>query len=267
MFLTPRWLASHVFVIALVAAFVAAGLWQIDRLQDRQATNERVAGRMGEVWLLSDLLAQGLAPDEYEFRRVQLTGTFDDSRQILIANRSDEGAPGFWVWTAFTPEGESVSESVVVVNRGFVPRSVGVGLSDGLSIAEVASTAGLVTIEGLLRLGDLDARVSEDGTQLTRPDTDTAVEVLGVESALDSGLYLALEAQEPLRVEELPRPIPRPDLGEGPHRSYAFQWFTFATIGVVGYSLLLRRISRGDQSRGDVPVADTPNQPRRDTDG
>ena len=36
-------------------------------------------------------------------------------------------------------------------------------------------------------------------------------------------------------------PVPLPDLDEGPHLSYAFQWFIFAAIGAVGYVMILRR--------------------------
>jgi cytochrome oxidase assembly protein ShyY1 len=36
-------------------------------------------------------------------------------------------------------------------------------------------------------------------------------------------------------------PIPLPELSDGPHLSYAVQWFLFATIAVVGYVVLLRR--------------------------
>ena len=73
---------------------------------------------------------------------------------------------------------------------------------------------------------------------------------------LDSSLYLELDAQDPALTAEFPRVIPPPDLGEGPHRSYAFQWFTFATIGLIGYGLVLRRIARGSEARGDIGQRD-----------
>ena len=36
-------------------------------------------------------------------------------------------------------------------------------------------------------------------------------------------------------------PAPIPELDDGPHLSYAFQWFAFATIATVGYVILVRR--------------------------
>ncbi len=257
MFFAPRWIASHVFVALLIAAFIAAGFWQINRLGQRQDTNARVTERLGTVVTLDDAVAStgGLA-DELDFRRVQLSGEFDTNREIFIANRSREGVAGFWMWTVFVQD----DGNELVVNRGFIDRASILQLPNDAVATRIGAERSPLIIEGLLRLGDLDARLSEDRTQLTRPDAEQAKELLRVDSTLPGEIYLQLEAQEPIRSSDVPIRLPLPDLGEGPHRSYAFQWFTFATIGVVGYGLTLRRIARGDQSRGDVPL-DEPINP------
>jgi cytochrome oxidase assembly protein ShyY1 len=246
-FFTPRWIASHLFAATMVIAFVGAGLWQIERLGERQDENDLVVSRMGsaesyEVLLVAD-------SQELEFRRVVVQGSFDPTAEILIANRSDEGTPGFWLWTNFV----TASGDDVLVNRGFVPRAVILETAGAQSLANTRPTAGLVTIEGLLRRGLDGGRVATNGDQLSRPDATQAVEILGLDPSLDPSLYIDLDAQDPPRTSSTPRPVPAPDLGEGPHLSYAFQWFTFALIGAIGYAAILLRIRRGDQARGDVP--------------
>src|SRR5262249_56582355 len=59
--------------------------------------------------------------------------------------------------------------------------------------------------------------------------------------------------------------VPPPELGEGPHLSYAFQWFTFTLIAIVGYPIILRRviIRRGkevddDDGSGHPELTSTP---------
>jgi cytochrome oxidase assembly protein ShyY1 len=53
--------------------------------------------------------------------------------------------------------------------------------------------------------------------------------------------YLLLGSQDPPG-SGLPRIAPLPDPAESPpHLSYAIQWFTFATIAVVGFVVLVRR--------------------------
>jgi hypothetical protein len=54
-------------------------------------------------------------------------------------------------------------------------------------------------------------------------------------------------------------PVPPPELSEGPHLSYAVQWFIFSTIAVVGYPVVLRRvvIRRGKEvDDSDTSVGD-----------
>lgn len=247
MFLTPRWIASHLFAATLIVAFVGAGLWQVERMGVRQEENDLVALRMGVAETYEALLA--VDSDELEFRRIVAEGSFDPAAEILIANRSDEGSPGFWQWTNFV----TTSGDDVLVNRGFVPRAVVLETRGAQPLADARPTTGVVTIEGLLRRGLDGGRVSTNGDQLSRPDARQAVEILGLSPSLDVSLYIELDAQDPPRAISIPRLVPAPDLGEGPHRSYAFQWFTFALIGAIGYAAILLRIRRGDQARGDVP--------------
>lgn len=247
MFLTPRWVLSHVFVATLIVAFVMAGFWQLSRLGERRDENALIESRMGAV--VPYEAARSSDPETLEYLRVQVDGRFSPEEAILIANRSDEGTPGFWMWTNFvTSDGDDL-----LVNRGFVERTIIQQTSGAAPLSEAAPTAGSVTIEGLLREGLENGRVTDAGDQLSRPDAGLAAELMGLEPGLGAEIYLELDAQDPPRESAVPRPVPAPDLGEGSHGSYAFQWFTFATIGVLGYGALLVRIRRGDQTRGDVP--------------
>lgn len=45
-------------------------------------------------------------------------------------------------------------------------------------------------------------------------------------------------------LDRQPAPLPAPTMDEGPHFSYAVQWFIFTTVAVVGYPLILRRRAR-----------------------
>ena len=219
----------------------------MNRLGERLDQNALVESRLGEVVTLASVTDDPV--ESLEFRRVQVAGSFVADSQILIANRSREGTPGFWMWTTFrTDVGD------ILVNRGFVSRDIILGTAQLVPSETIEPSRGQIIIEGLLREGFDQANLSELGDQLSRPDAATAAEVLGLRTALDPSIYLQLQVQEPPLSQEWPQVLPLPDLGEGPHRSYAFQWFTFATIGTIGYGLLLRRIKRGDQTRGDVPV-------------
>lgn len=53
-----------------------------------------------------------------------------------------------------------------------------------------------------------------------------------------------------------PAPLPPPKLDAGPHLSYTFQWFSFALVAIVGYTLVLRHQARkggSEQIADDTP--------------
>ncbi len=54
------------------------------------------------------------------------------------------------------------------------------------------------------------------------------------------------EAQPPL---DRPVRVPPPALDEGPHKSYAIQWFSFATIALVGGVVFARAQRPGAADR------------------
>jgi cytochrome oxidase assembly protein ShyY1 len=53
-----------------------------------------------------------------------------------------------------------------------------------------------------------------------------------------------------------------PALDEGPHRSYALQWFSFAVIALVGAALMVARERRGrvEPIRTDGPGDAAPDR-------
>jgi surfeit locus 1 family protein len=69
------------------------------------------------------------------------------------------------------------------------------------------------------------------------------VDLEGIATALPyrlAPLYLLARGEEPTRAA-LPVPAPLTELSEGPHLSYAIQWFSFAAVALVGCAVLLRR--------------------------
>jgi surfeit locus 1 family protein len=53
--------------------------------------------------------------------------------------------------------------------------------------------------------------------------------------------YLVLIGNSVDPPPDVPPRVPVPPMDEGSHQSYAFQWFSFATISIIGMGLFLRR--------------------------
>lgn len=257
--LRPRWLLSHLFVAALLVTFVSAGLWQLRRLDERRELNARIEERFTaapeDLEAVVGVGADEVTVDAAEYRRVTATGAYAAGDQVLVANRTNDGVPGFWVVTPLVLD----DGSAVAVNRGWVPFE-----STDLDGAgrEYPPPEGEVTVTGIVRLSQERQGVGVADAEDGRLPTLNRVDVGRLDRQSDLDLvpvYVDLTSAEP-PVEEPPEPVPLPELGEGPHQSYAVQWFIFTTVVLVGYPLALRRIAhqrRGDGDAGaDIADAD-----------
>jgi len=234
--LRPRWLLSHLLVVLLVVVMVNLGFWQLRRLHERRELNDLIRGRQDEQPVaVQDLLAPDDgddAVDHARYREVTATGTYDDDATIVVRNRSQDGIPGAWLLTPLVVDGTG-GERVGIV-RGFVR------LDDNGDAVRVPAPDGPVTVEGAVMDPDrTDGTAPRDIKPLVEePDT-----LPGVVRA-DKG------SESDDRIEA----VPLPELSEGPHLSYAVQWFIFSTIAVVGYPLILARVEgrRGKEVDDEV---------------
>lgn len=258
--LRPRWILSHIFVIVVVVTMVNLGFWQLRRLDERKAANAVVTTAMQQpAQALATVLPAGVeATSEQvaaaDYQPIFVTGTYRTDEQVLVTNRTNNGAPGYWVVTPLVqPDG-----TAVVVNRGWIPYSY---TEDG-PWDDFAPPRGTVTVQGLLRQSQ-ERRT--DGLVAAPKDPDAGT--LRVLARLDVGRlaqqleestfpgYISLRAQDPTQ-GELPVPVPMPELSQGPHLGYAIQWFAFSLLTIIVYPLLLRRHARRRQMDGDDVAID-----------
>lgn len=246
--LRPLWILSHLFAVAVVVAFVLLGLWQLDRHDQRAGRNATVQARSDLAPVpVADALAGAEEADELRFRTVTASGTFGD-RDLLVDNRSKDGLPGAWVLTPL----RLADGTTLVVNRGFQ-------FNDGGSVTPVAAPTGTVEIEGTVTTWEGDGcgvRNGPDGVPagmacLRRPTAEDAFDA--------DVLPVVVQAQRSTPpAPDLLVPVPLPELDDGPHRSYAVQWFIFAAIIAIVYPLILRRVARGVGEQVDQPDAEDP---------
>jgi surfeit locus 1 family protein len=102
-----------VLCLTLAAGFAALGVWQVERLQWKEALVARVEAR---------LTAPPVAPPPAEdwspeavYTRVAVSGVFEHDRETLVQAVTEQG-PGWWVITPLR-----TGAGVILINRGFVP--------------------------------------------------------------------------------------------------------------------------------------------------
>ncbi|GAC1536297.1 MAG: SURF1 family protein [Herpetosiphon sp.] len=237
--LSRRWRWGTLVVLAAVAVFLRLGFWQLDRLSQRREHNALLAARLDAPPLT--LQGQPIDLEQEAYRRVTLSGSFDDSQSIVIRNRTRQGAPGLDLVVPFHIAGTGAS---VLVDRGWIPF-----VQADPSVRGQFAAPDVTTLTGILRppqsapsrfaapdrlppAGRLDAWFRVDIPRIA-PQLPYPVEPYFVDQLPVSG------------APDLPFPQPATDfLNEGPHLGYAVQWFAFAVIVLVGHvALILNRIA------------------------
>jgi surfeit locus 1 family protein len=219
----PIWLLGHVIALAAVVAFVRLGVWQLDRLDEKQARNRIIAERAdGPAVDIADVDVE-----RAEYQHVRATGRFDEADQVLIRNRSYNGTLGSHVVTPLVLDGERA----VLVNRGWVPLD-----GDAPSPPD-----GVVTVEGLL-LSSQERSIGPKDPTDGRLAVLNRVDVVRIDAQTELELFpLFLSQALPEPNGDFPIRLDPPPRDEGPHLSYAIQWFLFTGVVLVGYPILLRR--------------------------
>ena len=223
----PRRLVLFLLLAVILAAgCIRLGFWQLSRLSQRRARNAVVAARMSQP----QAPITSLRTDSTSMlRRAVVTGTPDFDHEVLLAARTYQGSPGVYLLTPLHVAG---SDTAVLVNRGWIYAPDGVSVDVGrwreattifTGYAELLPPGVASRPEGVLRR---DARVARQ------------LDLATVRSLLPypvSPLYLVATAPDTTKPQgERVARLPPPALDEGPHLSYAVQWFSFAAIALIG---------------------------------
>jgi len=227
----PMSLRNILFAVVTVAAAAVCarlGVWQLDRLAQRRAAN-------------ATLRAVRSAPpvdlnqphgSVREGNAVSLTGHYLPQETVVLRGRSYEGSPGVVLATPLALAG---SDSIVMVIRGFVP-SPDAATADPAAYppGDSATIAGMaIAIPDSDGTDQVVVRGIETWRRLALPELRrriaNSVAGVGVQRLPDSSL------------RGFPLPLAPAELNDGPHLSYAIQWFSFATIALVGGAIWLRR--------------------------
>jgi surfeit locus 1 family protein len=230
--------------VLTAAVCVRLGLWQVDRLGQRKARNALIQERQDQAPV--DLLAgerssafSGSALLHY--RRATAKGTFDFEREVVVMARVHRGVPGAYVITPLLMAGDTA----VLVERGWAPAPDGRGVE--LSALREPTVG---EVQGVLMPPPVARDVPEAERAWPRFVREANPAVLAGEYPYALIPLVLRRTDDPNALPATMRAVPLPELTNGPHLSYALQWFSFATIAVIGSIVLVLRLGseRGMES-------------------
>ena len=240
--LTPKWLAGIVGVVIAILVMVGLGNWQLDRLHTKRAANTAITASAKAAVVPADTLLPPSAKDapkgSAEWHRVSVRGTYLVDKTVLIRGSTTDEGVGFEVVVPL----KTADGKVYLINRGFVlaPSS-----ADQLP-AIPDPPKGEVDVTGRVRSthASIGSATKIDPIQGTPTVRALNTEGLAGELSLNlAGGYIAALEEVPTDGASYPKidRIQLPDLDEGPHLSYAVQWFLFAGLSFAAFLYLIKR--------------------------
>ncbi len=216
-------------LVTLVCIFL--GLWQLDRLQERRLANTAaLKARAAPVVQLrgGETMSPSLAG-----RQVSAVGHYDHRHDVVLRGRAYGGSPGVEI---VSPLVLKDGKTAVLVNRGFLPAP------DAVTVrTDSAKEPGRVRVRGtalMVPSGSGAPLEREGGTTWTRLDLEALSKRMPYELA---PVYIRQSPDSAL--PRFPRRLDPPPIDDGPHLSYAIQWFAFAVMAVVFGGVILKSVN------------------------
>ena len=228
--------------LALLAAagFARLGVWQVGRLRDRRAANVvTLAARAAPPVTLAPRTADAESLAE---RRVVAQGRYDSADEIVIRGDALDGVPGVRIVTPLLLAHEGPA---VLVERGFLPTPDAVTVD-----ARGAEEPGEVTVRGIafpVPAGG-GAPIEHGGSTTWR-----RLDLPALSARLPYPLLPIYIRQTPdSALPRFPRRLEASPVDDGPHLSYAIQWFLFAGLAVAfGVLVVGRSAGRSEPDSGE----------------
>jgi cytochrome oxidase assembly protein ShyY1 len=227
-----RLITVSILALLLVFGCVQGALWQYDRYETRHANNELIRKNISIATLLTEDELSSKTASEIAWRSISLEGNFDPSKEFLIRNRYHEGKYGFGVITLFI----SNSGKRYWIDRGWV--IAGKDAQTPPVIQKVDSLP--IEITARVRTSEIESRVQGSVFALPVADSTPKLVKWNSEQAIETEpIYFDLiSSSNPEVTPEVATALP--ELSDGPHLAYSFQWILFIFLVLFAWYLVIR---------------------------
>jgi surfeit locus 1 family protein len=225
------------FAALAAMLFLRLGFWQLDRRSERRARNAMVVAQQRSAPVPWSTLPSD--PDAARYRAASVEGRYEYEHELVLSGRTHQGSPGVEL---ITPVRIAGTDTAVLVNRGWVysPDGGSVDLAHWRE-GDTARVAGYVEIYS----ADAGVTTSVTGPRIVR--RASRQEIVAKVPYPIAPYYLVSRSDTATINHPARRDLPA--LDEGPHGSYAVQWFFFAAVAIVGATAVVLR-ERQEAGRG-----------------
>lgn len=227
-------ISATLLAIALIYGCIQGAQWQYDRYQIRHANNELIRSNSTLPAILEADVDQK-DQNKIAWRQVSLEGRFIPEKELLIRNRYHDGKYGFGVITLF----ESASGKKYWVDRGWVIAGANAQTAPVTQIV----TAEEITIVARIRVEKIENQLRGSVFAVPGSQSSQLEKWSSQESVETEDIYLDLiSSSNPEFNPAVPAALP--EITDGPHLAYSFQWLIFAGLVVLAWFLVVREERR-----------------------
>lgn len=230
------------------AVLIGLGVWQLARQRQADAAETERGARVAAS-PLEWRSEPPYAPDEVDFRRVRVTGRWDNAHTMILASVARYGTRGEEAVTPLLPDDGGPA---VLVNRGWYPLTEREPVLAGLASEE------RTTVEGLARTASKPEGASIIVTGTTAGRTPEGAwawfDIASMSTTLPYPvvdwrlLQGTRDPGDPWPPSTLPVRLWGTEVSGEPHMEYALTWFSLAAaLGVIG-ALRLRAERRSPEA-------------------
>jgi surfeit locus 1 family protein len=223
-------LLPSIFILALLALLLSLGNWQLNRAEEKRDIESKIIAAQTDKPIHISSLEQSV---DREFYKITLEGYFDDKKNIIYDNQTENGVAGYYVLTPFM-----ISKTdAFLVNRGFVRWGADRNV---LSVNPVASNYRV--INGTLKRPKERMTLKDSSSEVKFPYLIQSLNMEKLASSTDLNigqLMVELDKDQPDGFIRNWQPF----YGTvDKHIGYAIQWFSMAAVLIlISFFIYIRK--------------------------
>ncbi len=245
-----RWVGYASMLLIFSIACVLLGNWQFDRRAEARAEIDRLDANYGSpATPLADELPEldSFTEDTQKWRTVSVTGEYVGDPFLARNRPGPEGVGSDLLHALETTDGR-----IFFVDRGWLPVDGGAVDRGDVGVADLpAPPSGTVQVEARLRASEPSiAGRTSDGITVASIELPELARLSDTEGETYTGAYGMLVTESPATEHGV---LPaEPERDEGPHLSYALQWYVFILIAAIGVAIAARSEYRTRNAESQV---------------
>jgi surfeit locus 1 family protein len=217
---SPKWFPT-LMTAMLLPLLISLGLWQLQRAEEKRHLEREFAAQTLPLNIQAAIKIKG---QQLRYRRLHVTGFFDNAHVMFLDNQIHKRQVGLHVITPFIVANNHVR---LLVDRGFIASN------NRTMLPIIKKVTGLRTLTGLIYLPSRKFVLKKEILRQHWPLLLQAIDLQALQNVLNEPIYpfyLLLQNGDDVKLVRDWHPVNFPSYR---HKGYALQWFALATLLVL----------------------------------